>query len=74
MSNFETVAASAYSPQATEMRYCAACQAELLPGYAFCHNCGTPASANANEAQPTRRSDMIQGEADSTLLRPEGGA
>lgn len=74
VSSFETVAASAYSPQTTETRYCAACQAALLPGYAFCHNCGTPVSIIANEAQPTRRSDLAQGEADSTILRPEGGA
>ncbi len=73
-SSFETVAASAYSPQTTETRYCVACQAELLSGYAFCHNCGTPVSLLANPAQPTRRSDMIQGEMDSTILRPEGEA
>lgn len=73
ISSFETVVAGAYSPQTTEVRYCAACQAELLPGYAFCHNCGTPVSLIANEAQPTRRSDLAQGEADSTILRPEGG-
>jgi hypothetical protein len=71
-SNFSTVQVGAYSPHTSEIRYCVTCQTELLPGYAFCHNCGTPVATDA--AQPTRRSDTATGEGEHTILRPEGGA
>ncbi|GAC1393944.1 MAG: hypothetical protein NVS4B11_15310 [Ktedonobacteraceae bacterium] len=47
-------------PPATEQTHCAACQAVLVPGNAFCHNCGTPVNTDASY-QPTVRGSIGEG-------------
>jgi hypothetical protein len=37
----------------TGKRLCMHCQAELIPGNAYCHNCGAPTQQNATAQQPT---------------------
>lgn len=41
-------------PAINELQHCAACQAVLIPGNAFCHNCGTPVHSDSSY-QPTIR-------------------
>jgi hypothetical protein len=56
VSAFETAVANAHSPQTSAMHFCSVCQAELLPGHAFCHNCGAPITST-ELSQPTVRSN-----------------
>ncbi len=42
-------------PSANELARCSRCQASLILGNAFCHNCGTPVSTDTASYQPTVR-------------------
>lgn len=43
-------------PQLVERNHCPVCHVALIPGNAFCHNCGTPVAFAADAQQPTVRS------------------
>jgi hypothetical protein len=52
----ETVRAEMATPsERSELKHCTSCLAVLIPGNAFCHNCGTPVRAEG-EYVPTARS------------------
>ena len=40
---------------------CRTCQAPLVPGNAFCHNCGTPVNIDTASYQPTARANVGEG-------------
>ncbi|HLI07580.1 MAG TPA: zinc ribbon domain-containing protein [Ktedonobacteraceae bacterium] len=40
-------------------RYCPVCQSELNPGYAFCHNCGTPVQHSLAQMPTMRASESV---------------
>ena len=42
-------------PTTHEQTQCSTCQASLIPGNAFCHNCGTPVATDTASYQPTAR-------------------
>jgi hypothetical protein len=42
-------------PPLVERNHCPTCHVALIPGNAFCHNCGTPVAFAANSQQPTVR-------------------
>jgi hypothetical protein len=65
-------------------RHCPACQVELNPSYAFCHNCGTPVQhnlaqmptmragvemASAGEGQETARANVAEAEGTGQVNR-----
>lgn len=43
-------------PPQVERNHCSVCHVALIPGNAFCHNCGTPVAFAADAQQPTVRS------------------
>ena len=47
------------APQ-SEKRLCPACQAEVQPDYAFCHNCGTLVQASDSHHSPTVRAGTLE--------------
>ncbi len=51
----ETIRAEIPPPEMSELKHCTACFAVLIPGNAFCHNCGTPVGTDT-VYQPTVRS------------------
>jgi len=59
VSSIETIRMNAAAPRA-EPRLCTACQAELPPGNAFCHNCGAPVQENDSEHLPTMRAGNME--------------
>ena len=57
VSSQETIRAEVPPPPAgNELKHCVSCRAVLIPGNAFCHNCGTPAHTDASY-QPTVRAN-----------------
>ena len=56
VSSLETIRA----PQSASTS-CRTCQAPLVPGNAFCHNCGTPVNIDAAPNQPTIRANVVEG-------------
>ena len=53
---------------ASETIQCSTCQTPLVPGNAFCHNCGTPINTDSSY-QPTVRSSSSEGtENERTIL------
>ena len=55
VSSLETIK---MAPTTTEPTQCGACHAALVPGNAFCHNCGTPVHSDPSSYQPTIRGNM----------------
>ncbi len=56
-------------PFAIEQTRCSTCQASLIPGNAFCHNCGTPVHTDTSSYQPTVRGSVGEGvEGERTVL------
>ncbi len=52
-----------------EQTQCDTCQAHLIPGNAFCHNCGMPVHVNNSAYQPTVRGNISEGvEGERTVL------
>jgi len=49
------------APSALEQTHCVTCQAPLVAGNAFCHNCGTPVNTDTASYQPTVRSSSNEG-------------
>ncbi len=58
VSSFDTIVVA--SPQ-SEQTHCSACQAILVPGNAFCHNCGASVHPDA-VYQPTIRGSIEEGD------------
>lgn len=79
VSSHETIRAEIPPPPpiANEQKHCGACQAVLIPGNAFCHNCGTPVHVDAIY-QPTTRSGGEEAidprHAEETVLDSSGQA
>ncbi len=48
-------------PSANEQAQCNRCQASLIPGNAFCHNCGAPVQNDTASYQPTVRGTIGEG-------------
>jgi len=48
-------------PPLVERNHCPTCHVALIPGNAFCHNCGTPVAFTANAQQPTVRGGTSTG-------------
>ena len=53
-------------PPAVEKQVCPICHAEVAPGNAFCHNCGSPVRNNTVAHLPTARSSTVE------TVYPEG--
>ena len=52
-----------------EQTQCSTCQATLIPGNVFCHNCGTPVRVDSSAHQPTVRGSIGEGaEGERTVL------
>ncbi len=49
------------APSAIEQTHCSTCQAPLIPGNAFCHNCGAPVNTDTSSYQPTVRGGISEG-------------
>ena len=58
VSSFDTIVVA--SPQ-SEQTHCSACQASLVPGNAYCHNCGASVHPDAGY-QPTIRGSIEEGD------------
>ncbi len=58
VSSLETIL---IAPSPTEQTQCSTCQAALVPGNAFCHNCGTPVHTDSASYQPTVRGTIGEG-------------
>jgi hypothetical protein len=67
----------ASSPSEGQTSRCPRCQAQLVPGYAYCHNCGSHLEGNEMQHQPTMRSgfstpgqETIRSEATAPIEEP----
>lgn len=49
------------APTANEQAHCSTCQAPLVPGNAFCHNCGSPVHTDTASYQSTVRGTIGEG-------------
>jgi len=58
-------------PVVSELQHCVACQAVLIPGNAFCHNCGTPVHSDSSYQLTIRSSSdgpIIARQEEKTVL------
>jgi hypothetical protein len=61
VSGVETLLPTMPAPITREIALCRVCQAELLPGHAFCHQCGTAISSPETSLPTLRSSPVTQG-------------